>query len=66
MTAKTPAQRQQDLRARRLAEGLTEVRGIYLPLNQHAALKLLAKMLTHNAELSCPKRPAQEHANGTE
>ena len=49
MTTKTIAQRQKALRARRLAEGLTEVRGIYLPLNQHAALKLLAKMLTHNA-----------------
>ena len=48
MTTKTIAQRQKALRARRLAEGLTEVRGIYLPLNQHAALKLLAKMLPDN------------------
>lgn len=36
---KTIAQRQQALRARRLAEGLTEVRGLYLPAEQHAGVK---------------------------
>lgn len=45
MTAKTIAQRQAALRARRAAEGLSEVRGIFLPPKQHAALKKAAKSL---------------------
>ena len=46
---KTTAQRQEALRARRLAEGLTEVRGLYLAPDKHAALKKLAKTMTHKA-----------------
>jgi hypothetical protein len=42
MTAKTTAQRQEALRARRAIEGLTEVRGIYLPPELHAELKKIA------------------------
>ena len=42
---KTTTQRQQSLRARRTAEGLAEVRGIYLPLAQHAHIKRLAALL---------------------
>lgn len=45
MTAKTTAERQQALRARRDAEGLQEVRGIYLPRALHAKLKALARKL---------------------
>lgn len=45
MTAKTTAQRQEALRARRAAEGLTEVRGIYLPPALHPELKRLAEKL---------------------
>lgn len=41
MTAKTTTERQRGLRARRLAEGLAEVRGLYLPSEQHAAVKKL-------------------------
>ena len=44
-TPKTTTQRQQSLRARRTAEGLAEVRGIYLPLAQHAHIKRLAALL---------------------
>ena len=44
-TPKTTAQRQEALRARRALQGLSEVRGIYLPPNQHAAIKTLAKAL---------------------
>jgi len=43
--AKTTAERQKALRARRAAEGKTEVRGIYLPQAKHAALKKIAKEL---------------------
>lgn len=43
MTAKTNAQNQQALRARRLEQGLTEVRGIYLPPALHKWLKQVAK-----------------------
>jgi hypothetical protein len=39
MTAKTPAERKAAERARRLKEGLEELRGIYAPKTQHAALK---------------------------
>ena len=37
--------RQGFYRARRTAEGLAEVRGIYLPLAQHAHIKRLAALL---------------------
>jgi hypothetical protein len=36
---KTNAQKQADLRARRLAQGITELRGLYAPTTQHAAIK---------------------------
>ena len=45
MTAKTNAQKQADLRARRLAEGMTEVRGIYAKPEDHAKIKAYAKKL---------------------
>ena len=45
MTAKTNAQRQADLRERRLAEGKTEVRGIYAKPEDHAKIKAFAKSL---------------------
>lgn len=45
MTAKSSSQRQATLRDRRLAEGLTEVRGIYLRTEDHAKLKQYAKKL---------------------
>ncbi len=48
--AKTTAQRQEDLRARRAIEGMTEVRGIYLPPTLHPELKKMAAKLA--------KRPA--------
>ena len=43
MQPKTAAQRQQALRERRAAQGLTEVRGIYLPPALHQWLKQMAK-----------------------
>ena len=49
-TAKTTSQRQQSLRARRAAEGLAEVRGIYLPQAQHAHIKRLAALLATPTE----------------
>lgn len=39
MTAKTVTQRVAALRARRASEGLTEVRGIFLPPSLHPKLK---------------------------
>ena len=45
MTAKTNAQKQADLRDRRLAEGKTEVRGIYARPEEHAKIKEYAKKL---------------------
>lgn len=45
MTAQTVAQRQADLRARRAMLGLAEVRGIYLPKEQHKKLRAMAKKL---------------------
>lgn len=46
MTAKTTAERQETLRAKRAIEGMAEVRGIYLPLELHPKLKELAAKLT--------------------
>jgi len=43
--AKTTAERQESLRARRAMLGTTEVRGIYLPPEMHAALKEYARKL---------------------
>lgn len=45
MTAKTNAEKQADLRASRLAEGMTEVRGIYAKPEDHAKIKAFAKKL---------------------
>ena len=45
MTARTTAQRQAALRERRAAEGLAEVRGIYLPPQLHPAIKAAARKL---------------------
>lgn len=41
----SPKERQEALRVRRLMEGLTEVRGIYLPPDLHASLKAESKRL---------------------
>lgn len=46
----TNAQRQAALRQRRAAEGLTEVRGVYLPPPMHKALKEYAKKLLQTAK----------------
>lgn len=45
MTAKPVTQRVADFRARRALEGLTEVRGIFLPPDLHPKLKELAAAL---------------------
>ena len=45
MTAKTSSERQAALRARRAADGLLEVRGVFLPLELHAALKRYARSI---------------------
>ena len=45
MAAKTNAQKQADLRDRRLAEGKTEVRGIYAKPEDHSKIKAFAKSL---------------------
>jgi hypothetical protein len=51
MTAKTTTERVAALRARRAAEGLTEVRGIFLPPDLHASLKeRAAKLLKQSAK----------------
>jgi len=50
MTAKTIAERQEALRTRRLVQGLTEVRGIYLPQAKHAALKEIARGLQKSVD----------------
>ena len=45
MTAQTTVQRQLAWRKRRAAEGITEVRGIFLPTSMHPALRRKAKEL---------------------
>lgn len=50
MTAKTNSERQAALRQRRAAEGLTEVRGVYLPQPMHKTLKEYAKKLLQTAK----------------
>ena len=52
MTAQTTAQRQAALRARQAILGLSEVRGIYLPPSQHAALKSAARQMLRKASKS--------------
>lgn len=46
----TTKERQEALRARRAMLGMTEVRGIYLPPELHAALKAHAKKLQKQAQ----------------
>jgi hypothetical protein len=43
--AKPSTIRAQELRQRRLAAGLSEVRGIWAPQSEHAAIKALAERL---------------------
>lgn len=50
MTAKTNPERQAALRQRRAAEGLTEVRGVYLPQTLHKVVKEYAKKLLQTAK----------------
>ncbi len=50
MTAKTPAERKAAERARRLKEGLEELRGIYAPKSQHAALKAELRRIIESKE----------------
>ena len=45
MIAKTAAERQEALRARRAIDGMAEVRGIFLPLYLHGTLKEMAVRL---------------------
>ena len=45
MTAKTNTKRSEEFRARQKAQNLHEVRGIYLPLDLHKAIKIEAKWL---------------------
>lgn len=52
MTAQTPAERQQARRERELAEGRKEVRGIFLPPDQHAAIKALAEKLRKKIDMA--------------
>ena len=47
---KTTADRQRELRARRLSEGLTEVRGIYSKPEDHAKIKAYAKKIAKSTE----------------
>ena len=50
MTSKTTSERQRELRARRLSDGLTEVRGIYAKPEDHANIKAYAKKLAKSTE----------------
>ncbi len=45
MTAKTPAQRKADQRAREKEAGLSEVRGIHAPQDDHSTIREAAKKL---------------------
>ena len=45
MTAKTPAQRKADQRARNKEAGLSEVRGIHAPPDDHPTIREAAKKL---------------------
>jgi hypothetical protein len=54
MTAQSARERQEALRARRAMLGMSEVRGIYLPLELHAELKAYARKLAKK------RKPAEE------
>lgn len=56
--AMTNKERQEAYRARKAMEGATEVRGIYLPLELHQALKDYARKLA--APKRKPKSPPAE------
>lgn len=45
MTTQTPAQRVQAFRQRKKADGLTELRGVFLPPAKHKQAKELLKTL---------------------
>ncbi len=51
MIAKTPTQRKAAERARKKAEGLEEVRGIYAPKSEHDKIRAMARMLTQRANM---------------
>ena len=55
MTAATPAERQRAYRARKAAAQLQEVRGIFAPQEQHAAIKAAAAKVVKKA--TSPKQP---------
>ena len=55
MTAKTPAQRKADQRAREKEAGLSEVRGIHAPPYDHPTIREAAKKLA--GELAKKRRP---------
>lgn len=57
--AQTNKERQEALRARRLMEGKTEVRGVYLHPSQHAELKAFAKKLAKRREAESRILPAE-------
>jgi hypothetical protein len=57
--AQTNAERQESLRARRAMLGQLEVRGIYLPPDQHAKLKELARKLLKAGPAVGAKNDAQ-------
>ena len=50
MTAKTTAERQAAFRQRKAQAGETEVRGIFAPPEQHAAIKAAAAKVRRKAE----------------
>lgn len=54
VTAQTPAERQEARRARLLMEGMTEVRGVFLPPALHAALKDEARRLLKRHQANVP------------
>ena len=51
-------ERQEALRAKRAMLGMTEVRGIYLPPEMHAALKAEARKMARQAATKKKPRPA--------
>lgn len=55
MTAKTPAQRKADQRAREKEAGLSEVRGIHAPPDDHPTIREAAKKLA--GELAEKRKP---------
>ncbi len=61
MTAKTPAQRKADQRARNKEAGLSEVRGIHAPPDDHPTIREAAKKL---ADRLAKKRKPTTHTKG--